>query len=112
MIDYISDVLATIHFVCFMVTTVTGFILLFIHVSNIEEMKKAIGTVIPTNKLTTIFVISLILAIFTPTSLKWNIAHEYIEKNAQLQSEVNEMKYVIQKYNLEKQLQELRNANY
>ena len=39
MIDYISDVLATIHFVCFMVTTVTGFILLFIHVNNIEEMK-------------------------------------------------------------------------
>ena len=95
-----------------MVAAVTGFILLFIHVSNIEEMKKAIGTVIPTNKLTTIFVISLILAIFTPTSLKWNIAHQYIEKNAQLQKEVNDMKFVIQKYNLEKQLQELRNANY
>ena len=107
MIDYISDVLATIHFVCFMVTTVTGFILLFIHVNNIEEMKKAIGTVIPTNKLTTIFVISLILAIFTPTSLKWNIAHQYIEKNAQLQKEVNDMKFVIQKYHLEKQLEEL-----
>ena len=107
MIDYISDVLATIHFVCFMVTAVTGFILLFIHVSNIEEMKKAIGTVIPTNKLTTIFVISLILAIFTPTSLKWNIAHQYIEKNAQLQKEVNDMKFVIQKYHLEKQLEEL-----
>ena len=75
-------------------------------------MKKAIGTIIPTNKLTTIFVISLILAIFTPTSLKWNIAHQYIEKNAQLQAEVNDMKFVIQKYNLEKQLQELRNANY
>ena len=112
MIDYISDVLATIHFVCFMVAAVTGFILLFIHVSNIEEMKKAIGTIIPTNKLTTIFVISLILAIFTPTSLKWNIAHQYIEKNAQLQKEVNDMKFVIQKHNLEKQLQELRNANY
>lgn len=107
MIDYISDVLATIHFVCFMIAAVTGFILLFIHVSNIEEMKKSIGTVIPTNKLTTIFVISLILAIFTPTSLKWNIAHQYIEKNAQLQKEVNDMKFVIQKYHLEKQLEEL-----
>ena len=107
MIDYISDVLATIHFVCFMITAITGFILLFIQVSNIEEMKKAIGTIIPTNKLTTIFVISLILAIFTPTSLKWNIAHQYIEKNAQLQKEVNDMKFVIQKYHLEKQLEEL-----
>ena len=72
-----------------------------------EQRAKAIGTVIPTNKLTTIFVISLILAIFTPTSLKWNIAHQYIEKNAQLQKEVNDMKFVIQKYHLEKQLEEL-----
>lgn len=108
MIDYWCDVLQNLHFVCSMVCIFSFVFVVFANAHNAMEQKdNFIPKLIKTKGITILFIISFIGTICIPANLKYNKISEYIDKNAQLQKEINDMKYVIQKYDLEKQLEEL-----
>ena len=104
-IEYLSDLLGNIKFFSGFIVLFAGmmfFLACLFHDEYSEKVYKL------EKKYIAVIILACMFSLFLPSGLKYNYVNHYIEENGELRKQVNEMNYVIQKYELEQQLAEIR----
>ena len=105
---YLINVISQINFLCSVLSVIFGAVCLLVTMYNLLE-KPTEDKFVDVSKFVYVCLVGCLLGtIFIPKDLKYNYIQDHEKKNQKLQKENFELDLTIRKYNLEKELQELR----
>ena len=105
---YLIDVISQINFLCSVFSVIFGAICLLRTVYKLLENPEGSKFINVPRFVYVCLIICLLGTIFIPKDLKYNYIQDREQKIQKLQKENFELNLTIRKYNLEKELQELR----